>query len=150
MLHTACSAHYITFQCYMNSINNHSCTHELLYTLHFQSLGGLHGHDYKVDRTRKCGSCDALRLEADDAEPSFSASTEMPSLNSINPSFRSCFIAFLLLIPTLRCDITLYYIKKLFIVAYVRCQGIGTVEQADRVSPGFGPSNLTLHHSTLG
>jgi len=30
------------------------------------------------------------------------------------------------------------------------CQGIGTVEQADRVTPGFGPSNLTLHHSTLG
>jgi len=29
------------------------------------------------------------------------------------------------------------------------CQGIGTVEQADRVTPGFGPSNLTLHHSTL-
>jgi len=32
------------------------------------------------------------------------------------------------------------------------CQGTGTVEQADRVSPGFGPSNLnrTRHHSTLG
>jgi len=47
----------------MNSINNHS-TPELLYTLHFRGLRS----DYKVDRTRECGSFDAERLEADDAE----------------------------------------------------------------------------------
>ena len=29
------------------------------------------------------------------------------------------------------------------------CQGTGNVEPADRVTPGFGPSSLTLHLSTL-